>query len=93
MADSTAAGLSASDGVGALGVRPAPESVLAERTAVRALMAQASVLKQLGRLKDAMHALDMASVLDQGVEVHRQQLQAEIEGPTSSEVADNSGKA
>jgi hypothetical protein len=93
MADSTAAGLSASDRVGAFGVRPASESVLAERTAVRVLMAQASVLKQLGRLKDAMHALDMASVLDQGVEVHRQQLQAEIERRTSSEVADNSGKA
>ena len=86
MADSSAAGLTASDKVGA------SESVLAERTAVRVLMAQASVLKQLGRLKDAMDALDMASVLDKGVEVHRQQLQAEIEERTSSTVAVNSGK-
>ena len=93
MADSPAAGLSDSDKVGASGVGPASDSMLAERTAVRVLMAQASILKQLGRLKDAMHALDMASVLDKGVKVHRQQLQAEIEGQTSSEVVDKSGKA
>jgi len=57
---------------------------LAERTAVRALMAQASVLKRLGRLQDAMDALSLAAVFDRGVEVHKQQLQAEI-GPSASE--------
>lgn len=59
-------------------------SVLAERTAVRALMAQASVLKRLGRLQDAMDALSLAAIFDRGVEVHKQQLQAEI-GPSASE--------
>lgn len=65
-------------------------SVLAERTAVRALMAQASVLKQVGRLQDAMHALNAAAVLDSSVEVHRRQLRAELDshdeslGPTES---------
>ena len=53
---------------------------MAERTAVRALMAQASVLKQLGRLQEALHALKMAEVFDSGVEVHRKQLQAALLG-------------
>ena len=57
-----------------------PDSVMAERTAVRALMAQASILKQLGRLQEALHALKMAEVFDRGVEVHRRQLQAVLLG-------------
>ena len=54
--------------------------MMAERTAVRALMAQASALKQLGRLQEALHALKMAEVFDRGVEVHRRQLQAVLLG-------------
>ena len=53
---------------------------MAERTAVRALMAQASVLKQLGRRQEALHALKMAEVFDKSVEVHRRQLQAALLG-------------
>ena len=53
-------------------------SALAERTAVGALMAQASVLKRLDRLADALHALTLAAVLDRSVKVHAQKLQAEM---------------
>ena len=69
----------------------APESVVAERIAVRALMAQASVLKQLGRLQEALHALKMAEVFDKGVEVHRKQLQAALLGHPVSGRGSNSG--
>ena len=41
-------------------------------------MAQASVLKRLGNLPDALQALTLAAVLDRGVEVHTQKLQAEM---------------
>ena len=68
----------------------APDSVVAERTAVRALMAQASVLKQLGRLQEALHALKMAEVFDSGVEVHRRQLQAELLGQSEPGRGSNS---
>ena len=59
--------------------RDAQASAMAERTAVRALMAQASVLKHSGRLHDAMHAMTLAAVLDPGAEVHKQKLQAELD--------------
>ena len=55
-------------------------SVMAERTAVRALMAQASILKRSGRLFDAMQALTLAAVCDPSVESHLQQLRAEMDG-------------
>ena len=58
--------------------RDAQASTMAERTAVRALMAQASVLKRSGRLHDAMQALTLAAILDPGVEVHIRKLQAEM---------------
>ena len=66
-----------------------PDSVMAERTAVRALIAQASVLKQLGRLQEALHALKMAEVFDRGVEVHRRQLQAVLLGQPEPEGGSN----
>lgn len=64
-------------------------SALAERTAVRALMAQASVLKRSGRLPDAVHALTLAAVLDRGVEVHAQKLRAEIKSSDPNKGASN----
>ena len=63
-------------------------SAMAERTAVRALMAQASILKRLGRLPDALQALNLAAVLDRGVEVHAQKLQAEMRDPMQKEALD-----
>ena len=84
LAEASSAGVSQAERDASSGTGSVKASVLAERTAVRALMAQASVLKRLGRLQDAMDALSLAAVLDSGVEVHKQQLQAEI-GLSASE--------
>lgn len=53
--------------------------MLARRTAVRALLAQAGTLKQLGRLPEALQAALRAAELDESVRrVHVAPLEAEI---------------
>lgn len=53
----------------------------ARRTQVKALMSQASILKRLGRPKEALVVAQQAAVLDEVVQVHVQQLNQELATP------------